>query len=147
MKQKFGAGIWHFATYVDRYNTEGYGEPRSVLDAINLAGQVNDLSFVDINYPYFGGSFSNQQIKDELDKVNLEVIGITPEIYTKEFRKGAFTNPDPGIRNKAHELITEACEAVRFLMQHMLNYGLVKMDGIILFKLIMELYGKILWME
>ena len=35
MKQKFGAAIWHFATYVDRYNTEGYGEPRSVLDAIN----------------------------------------------------------------------------------------------------------------
>ena len=114
MVQKFGAGIWHFYTYVTWYNTEGYGEPRSVLDAINLAGQVNDLSFVDINYPYFGGSFSNQQIKDELDKVNLEVIGITPEIYTKEFRKGAFTNPDPGIRNKAHELITEACEAVRF---------------------------------
>ena len=71
MNQKFGAGIWHFATYVDRYNTEGYGEPRSVLDAIKLAGQVKDLSVVDINYPYFGGSFSNQEIKDELDKVNL----------------------------------------------------------------------------
>ena len=58
--------------------------------------------------------FQIKKIKDELDKVNLEVIGITPEIYTKEFRKGAFTNPDPGIRNKAHELITEACEAVWF---------------------------------
>ena len=68
MKQKFGAGIWHFATYVDRYNTEGYGEPRNVLDAIKLAGQVKDLSFVDINFPYFGGSFSNQQIKNELSK-------------------------------------------------------------------------------
>ena len=40
MKQKFGAGIWHFATYVDRYATDGYGEPRSVLDAISLAGKV-----------------------------------------------------------------------------------------------------------
>ena len=30
MKQKFGAGIWHFATYVDRYATDGYGEPRSI---------------------------------------------------------------------------------------------------------------------
>ena len=37
-KQQFGAGIWHFATYVDRYATDGYGEPRSVLDAIELAG-------------------------------------------------------------------------------------------------------------
>ena len=23
----FGAGIWHFATYKDRYATDGYGPP------------------------------------------------------------------------------------------------------------------------
>ena len=63
-KQEFGAGIWHFATYLDRYATDGYGEPRSVLDAIELAGQVKDLSYVDLNFPYFGGSYSNEQIKD-----------------------------------------------------------------------------------
>ena len=71
MKQKFGAGIWHFATYVDRYATDGYGEPRSVLDAIALAGEVKDLSFVDINFPYFGGQFSHQEIKQALDKEKL----------------------------------------------------------------------------
>ena len=63
MKQKFGAGIWHFATYVDRYNTDGYRRTCSV-DAIKLAGQVKDLSVVDINFPYFGGSFTNQKIKN-----------------------------------------------------------------------------------
>ena len=113
-KQEFGAGIWHFATYLDRYATDGYGEPRSVIEAIELAGKVTDLSYVDINYPYFGGEFSNDQIKKALDKAGLKVIGITPEIYTREFSKGAFTNPDPGVRKRAHELITEACEAVRF---------------------------------
>lgn len=111
---KFGAGIWHFATYLDRYATDGYGAPRSVMDAIALAGQVRDLSVVDLNFPYFGGKFSHAEIKAALDKVGLGVVGITPEIYTRDFVKGAFTNPDPGIRNKAHELITEACEAVRF---------------------------------
>ena len=113
-KQEFGAGIWHFATYLDRYATDGYGEPRSVIEAIELAGKVTDLSYVDINYPYFGGEFSNEQIKKALDKAGLKVIGITPEIYTREFSKGAFTNPDPGVRKRAHELITEACEIVRF---------------------------------
>ena len=113
-KQEFGAGIWHFATYLDRYATDGYGEPRSVIEAIELAGKVQDLSYVDINYPYFGGEFSNEQIKKALDKAGLKVIGITPEIYTREFSKGAFTNPDSGVRKRAHELITEACEAVRF---------------------------------
>jgi xylose isomerase len=112
--QRYGAGIWHFATYVDRYATDGYGTPRSVIDAIDLAGQVRDLSVVDINYPFFGGEFSNAQIKAALDRNKLGVIGITPEIYTRQFAKGAFTNPDAGVRRRAHELITEACDVVRF---------------------------------
>lgn len=112
--QRYGAGIWHFATYVDRYATDGYGPPRSVIEAIDIAGQVKDLSVVDINYPYFGGEFSKEQIKVALDRNNLSVIGITPEIYTREFAKGAFTNPDAGVRRRAHELITEAADQVRF---------------------------------
>lgn len=112
--QRFGAGIWHFATYVDRYATDGYGDPRSVVDAIDLAGEVRDLSVVDLNYPYFGGEFTNDQVKEAIDRNNLCVIGITPEIYTREFAKGAFTNPDPGVRRRAHELITEAADVVRY---------------------------------
>lgn len=111
--QRFGAGIWHFATYVDRYATDGYGEPRTILDAIALAGQVDDLSVVDLNWPFFGGDFTDAQITDALDAAGLSVIGITPEIYTRTFRKGAFTNPDPGIRRHAHEFVTRACDVVR----------------------------------
>lgn len=111
--QKYGAGIWHFATYVDRYATDGYGEPRTILDAIDLAGQVGDLDVVDLNYPFFGGDFSNEQIKEALDRNMLSVIGITPEIYTRVFAKGSFTNPDPGVRRLAHELITDAANQVR----------------------------------
>lgn len=112
--QKFGAGIWHFATYVDRYATDGYGEPRTIIDAIDLAGKVDDLSVVDLNWPYFGGDFTNEQIKTALDANDLGVIGITPEIYTRTFVKGAFTNPDPGIRREAHDLITRAADVVRY---------------------------------
>ena len=36
-KQRYGAGIWHFATYVDRYATDGYGPPRTLLDMIGQA--------------------------------------------------------------------------------------------------------------
>ena len=100
-------------TYVDRYATDGYGEPRDVIEAIDLAGQVRDLSVVDLNWPFFGGSFSKAQIKAALDRNKLSVIGITPEIYTKTFRKGAFTNPDASLRKAAHDLITEACDVVR----------------------------------
>jgi len=32
-KQLYGAGIWHFATYVDRYATDGYGDPVTLPEA------------------------------------------------------------------------------------------------------------------
>jgi xylose isomerase len=113
-KQRYGAGIWHFATYVDRYATDGYGTPRTIIDAIKLAGQVRDLSVVDLNWPYFGGDFTNEQVKAALDEHGLAVIGITPEIYTRTFAKGAFTNPDPGVRREAHRLVTAAADVVRY---------------------------------
>ena len=111
--QRFGAGIWHFATYVDRYATDGYGEPRTILDAIDFAGEVGDISVVDLNYPFFGGDFSNEQVGEALRRNGLGVIGITPEIYTRVFAKGSFTNPDPGVRRLAHDLVTEAAAVVR----------------------------------
>ncbi len=113
-EQKYGAGIWHFATYVDRYATDGYGEPRTIIDAIDLAGRVDDLSVVDLNWPYFGGDFSDEQVRQALDANGLSVIGITPEIYTRAFVKGAFTNPDPGVRREAHDLVTRSADVVRY---------------------------------
>ncbi|WP_232495652.1 sugar phosphate isomerase/epimerase family protein [Novosphingobium kaempferiae] len=112
-KQKFGAGIWHFATYVDRYATDGYGPARGLLEMIDLAGQVEDLSVVDINYPFVDPSLSLDAVDEALKRNGLSVIGITPEIYTRQFAKGAFTNPDAGIRRLANEMINDAANVVR----------------------------------
>lgn len=112
-QQKYGAGIWHFATYVDRYATDGYGSPRTLIDMIDLAGQVDDLSVVDINYPFADPDLSLDTVEAALKRNNLSVIGITPEIYTQQFAKGAFTNPDPGIRRLANEMCNDAANVVR----------------------------------
>lgn len=112
-KQRYGAGIWHFATYVDRYATDGYGPQRDLLEMIDLAGQVEDLSVVDINFPFVGKDVSLTAIEQALGRNGLGVIGITPEIYTRRFAKGAFTNPDPGVRRLANEMCNEAAKMVR----------------------------------
>lgn len=113
-KLTFGAGIWHFATYVDRYATDGYGAPKSLLEMIDLAGQVRDLSVVDINFPW-SADVSLEEVEAALARNNLSVIGITPEIYNREFAKGAFTNPDAGIRRRANEVCNQAADLVRRL--------------------------------
>jgi L-rhamnose isomerase len=111
---RFGAGLWHFATYVDRYASDGYGPARTTLDAIELAGQVEDLSVVDLNYPFTPG-VGLSEVKDALAAQGLTAIGITPEIYLRKFSKGAFTNPDPGVRKVALDLMHEAAGIVREL--------------------------------
>ena len=112
-KTRFGAGIWHFATYVDRYATDGYGPPVSLIEAIDKAGQVGDLSVVDLNYPFVDPNLSFDEVEVALKRNNLGVIGITPEIYTRKFAKGAFTNPDPGVRRLANEMCNDAANVVR----------------------------------
>ena len=112
-KLRFGAGIWHFATYVDRYATDGYGPAVSLIEAIDKAGQVGDLSVVDLNYPFVDPNLSLDEVEVALKRNNLGVIGITPEIYTRQFSKGAFTNPDPGIRRLANEMCNDAANVVR----------------------------------
>lgn len=114
-KTTFGAGLWHFATYVDRYATDGYGPTRDLIEMIDLAGRVDDLSVVDITYPFADPSLALETVESALARNGLGVVGVTPEIYTRVFSKGAFTNPDPGIRRLANELVNEAAGVVRRL--------------------------------
>jgi D-apiose isomerase len=111
---KFGAGLWHFANYIDRYAVDGYGPALSTLDQIKLAGSVEDLSYVDVPYPFTEG-VTVEQVKQALADAGLKAIGVTPEIYLRKFSRGAFTNPDAAIRQQAFELIHEAATVVREL--------------------------------
>ena len=110
----FGAGLWNFATYVDRYAVDGYGEPRSTIEQIELAAEVGDISYVDLNYP-FTGELTTADVKGVLERTGLRAIGVTPDIYLREHQMGAFTNPDPAKRASAMEIMHGAAEAVRAL--------------------------------
>jgi xylose isomerase len=111
---KFGAGLWHFANYIDRYAVDGYGPALSTLDQIKLAGSVEDLSYVDVPYPFTEG-VTVDQVKQALEDAGLKAIGVTPEIYLRRFSRGAFTNPDAAIRKQAFDLMHEAATVVREL--------------------------------
>ncbi|WP_281904640.1 sugar phosphate isomerase/epimerase family protein [Phytohabitans aurantiacus] len=111
----FGAGIWHFGRYVDRYATDGYGPPVNTLAAIGLAGQVEDLSVVDMTYPFDPAGLTVEEVGAALKQHDLRAIAVTPEIYTRRFSRGAFTNPDAAVRRAAIDLVSQAAEAARVL--------------------------------
>ncbi|WP_270889724.1 sugar phosphate isomerase/epimerase family protein [Pedococcus sp. 5OH_020] len=110
----FGAGLWHFASYVDRYATDGYAAPVSTLEQIARAGEVGDLTYVDVPYPFTDG-VTIEQVKAALTQNGLQAVGVTPEIYMRRFRKGAFTNPDAAVRAQAGAVLNEAADVVRAL--------------------------------
>jgi xylose isomerase len=110
----FGAGLWMFGQFIDRYATDAYGPPVGTLEAIARAGEVGSLSVVDINYPFDAG-VTSAEVKGALERAGLRAIAVTPAIYTQQFRRGAFTNPDPQIRQAAIDLCKEAIDVARTL--------------------------------
>ncbi len=111
---EFGAGLWHFASYVDRYATDGYAPPVTTLEQIERAAAVGDLTYVDVPYPFTEG-VTVDDVAAALKSNGLQAIGVTPEIYMRTFSKGAFTNPDPAVRAQALAVLNEAADVVRAL--------------------------------
>ncbi len=111
----YGAGLWLFGQFVDRYASDAYGPPVSTVEAIDKAGKVGTLSVLDINYPFSEASIDVAEVKAALERNKLRAWAVTPHIYTREFQKGAFTNPDPAVRKGAIELCKEAIEVARAL--------------------------------
>src|SRR5215213_1053450 len=94
----FGAGIWHFVTYKDRYATDGYGPPVGLLEQIDRAGAVGELAVVDLNWPFAGFDNTLDDIKAALERNHQRAVTITPEIYNRNYIKGSITNPDQAVR-------------------------------------------------
>jgi xylose isomerase len=112
---RFGAGIWLFGQFVDRYATDAYGPEISTLEAIERAGAVGDLEVLDINYPFSDPDITVDEVSRALEAAGLSTWCITPHIYTREFTGGAFTNPDPAVRRRALDRCEEGVDAARRL--------------------------------
>ncbi len=112
---EFGAGIWMFQQFVDRYATDAYGPEVSTLEAIERAAAVGDIKVLDINYPFAGEGVTVEQVRETLQRTGLRAQAITPHLYMREFQMGSFTNPDANARRKAIDLSKQAIEIARQL--------------------------------
>jgi xylose isomerase len=112
---RFGAGIWLFGQFVDRYATDAYGPAVSTIEAIQRAGEVGDIEVLDINYPFSDPDITVEEVQRALDAAGIGAWCITPHIYTREFTSGAFTNPDPAVRRRALEICEQGVDAARRL--------------------------------
>ena len=112
---KFGAGIWMFGQFVDRYAADAYGPAVSTLEAIERAGAVGDIEVLDVNFPFSDPDITVEEVRRALDAAGIAAWCITPHIYTREFTSGAFTNPDPAVRRRALGVCERGVDAARAL--------------------------------
>jgi xylose isomerase len=112
---EFGAGLWLFQQFVDRYATDAYGPAVGTLEAIERAAQVGDIKVLDINYPFAGDDVTVAQVRETLERTGLRAHAITPHLYMREYRLGSFTNPDATVRQKAIDLGKRAIEVAHAL--------------------------------
>jgi xylose isomerase len=112
---RFGAGLWLFGQFVDRYATDAYGPPVSTVEAIARAGEVGDLEVLDVNYPFSDPDITVGDVRTALDGAGLKAATITPHIYMREFVAGSFTNPDPAVRGRALAICEQAVDVARQL--------------------------------
>jgi xylose isomerase len=112
---EFGAGIWMFQQFVDRYATDAYGPPVGTLEAIERAAEVGDIKVLDINYPFAGNDVTVEQVREMLQRTGLRAQAITPHLYMREFQLGSFTNPDAAVRRRAVELCKRGIEVAQQL--------------------------------
>lgn len=112
---EFGAGLWMFQQFVDRYATDAYGPPVSTLEAIERAAAVGDIKVLDINYPFAGEDLTIAQVRETLQRTGLRAQAVTPHLYMRDFQLGSFTNPDPAVRSRAVDLGKRAIEVAHQL--------------------------------
>jgi xylose isomerase len=117
----FGAGLWMFGQFIDRYATDAYGPPISITEAIDRAGQVEGLVALDINFPFDDG-IDVADVKAALDRNGLRCHAVTPASYTRKYRRGGLTNPDPDIRRDCIELYKRAIPIARELGAHYVKF-------------------------
>ena len=112
---KFGAGLWMFGQFVDRYAADAYGPEVSTLEAIERAGAVGRLEALDVNYPFSHPDITVEEVDRRAAQAGLRATTITPHLYMREFVRGALTNPDPAVRKRALEISEEAVDVAQRL--------------------------------
>lgn len=77
----------------------------TTLDLLERAASVPGLNAADLNYPDHFDGLTIADISNSLDRFGIELNGLAMRYYTDPgFRRGAFTNPDPAVRQAAIDI-------------------------------------------
>tara|TARA_R110002020_G_scaffold109430_11_gene253089 strand:+ start:5186 stop:6169 length:984 start_codon:yes stop_codon:yes gene_type:complete len=101
-----------YAARLNAFKTGLPGKP-TVADMIARAAEVEGLDAADLNYPDHFADHSPEQLSAILSTSGMALNGLAMRYYTDPgFRLGAFTNPDPKVRQAALDITKSGLDAL-----------------------------------
>jgi xylose isomerase len=109
---RFASRLNSFAARPELFWPERSGKP-SLLDLLARAATVEGLTDVDLNYPDHLAAQSPRGVAGRAAELGLALNGYAMRYYSDAvFRAGAFTNPDPPVRQRAIDLTLRGIDAL-----------------------------------
>lgn len=110
--QKYATRLNSFASKAHEYWPDLQGKP-STMRMAERAATVKGLTDLDLNYPDHAGDDIQAQTR-RLGDLGLGINGLAMRYYTNpNFKLGAFTHPDPVVRQEAIDLTKRGIDAAR----------------------------------
>lgn len=107
----FATRLNSFASNPKLYWPDISGKP-SVLQMVERAAAVEGLGVLDLNYPDHLVDADPSTLARQIRDCGLEISGLAMRYYSiPEMRLGAFTNPDPKVRQQAIDLTKRGVDA------------------------------------
>ena len=109
---RFATRLNSFAVRPELFWPEGSAKP-GTLDLLHRAASVAGLTEFDLNYPDHLVGLKTAGLTRRADELGLTLNGFAMRYYRDPaYRNGAFTNPDPTVRQRAIDLTLRGVDAV-----------------------------------
>lgn len=109
-RARYASRLNSFASAPDLFWGADAGKP-DVADLVKRAATVEGLTHLDLNYPDHASGAGTETVKIARDN-GLEINGFAMRYYTDaRYKRGAFSNPDAGVRRQAIDLTKAGLDA------------------------------------
>jgi xylose isomerase len=109
MNNAYAAGLWVFAQSAEKFGS--YTATATVREQIKLAASVPGLKGLELISPLHVTRENAHEVKGWLADAGLRAVSVNPYVWTEPaWLRGAFTSPDPEVRQQAIDRGKEAIE-------------------------------------
>ncbi len=102
---RYSLGIWALTATVDRFCTDGYRDALDTREQFELASTIRDLDGIILQCPNVIDPANAAEVKLLSEECGVAIAAVDANVFQKEFKWGAMSNPDPAVRRRAVDIV------------------------------------------